>query len=282
MQDRRSLLIDIFSDTLSFFEEVDSLKKDISYTIKNTKFYPSDKYFDLSENQTYTPYIEVNEDKSFAYALKAYKENPYKKIAVLNFASATTPGGGVRSGSSAQEESLCRCSTLYPTLATKYLFEVYYGPNREKRNPLHTDDLIYTPKIKIIKTDDDFPKRLKEKDFVIVDIISAAAPNLREMPNNRYNLETGEPASITDEELYDIHLSRARHILNIAAYHKVDILVLGAFGCGAFRNNPYVVAKAYKKALEEYGKYFLKVVFPIYHREYELDNYLAFKNLLAK
>ena len=280
MIDRRSRLVEIFNDTSSYINETDSLLEAVEYSKKNTKFYPSDKYFDIANNQTHSPYIEVNEYKSFECAMKLAKENPNKRIAVLNFASATSPGGGVRSGSSAQEESLCRCSTLYPCLTTKYLFAVYYGPNRDHGTPIHTDDIIYTPNIKIIKSDDDYPSRLLEKDFVDVDIITCAAPNLRERPNNHFNYENDVLIGMNDEKLFDIHLSRARHILNIAIHHHVDILVLGAFGCGAFRNNPYVVAKAYKKALEENGKYFYKVVFPIYHREYEAENYLAFKEVL--
>lgn len=57
----------------------------------------------------------------------------------MNFASAVNPGGGVRSGSSAQEESLCRYSTLYPTLNQQFLWKKYYEVNRQANDPLHTD-----------------------------------------------------------------------------------------------------------------------------------------------
>ena len=82
---------------------------------------------------------------------------------------------------------------------------------------------------------------------------------------------------ILAEELYQIHLKRAKHILHIAALNNVEILILGAFGCGAFRNDPNVVAKAYKDALEEYKKSFFLIDFAIYTRPDEEENYLAFK-----
>ena len=65
-----------------------------------------------------------------------------------------------------------------------------------------------------------------------------------------------EPVKISRDELYELHLSRAQHILNVAAGQGVDILILGAFGCGAFMNDPNTVARAYSDALKEYAQYF--------------------------
>ena len=275
--DRREQLIEIFNDTLDYINESDELKKSVDESKKETKFYRSGTYLDLSNNPIYEPDIEINELKSFETVFELRKKYKDLKIGVLNFASATNPGGGVTKGSSAQEESLCRCSTLYPLLNNNFLYKNYYWPNRIDGDNLHTDDLIYTPNVLIIKSDEAYPKRLDKKDFITVDIISAAAPNLRGVVANEYNPESSKVKSVTDEELYQIHLSRAKHILNIAAAHQNKIIVLGAFGCGAFRNNPYVVAKAYKEALKEYAKYFVKVIFAIYHRDFEIENYQAFK-----
>ena len=94
------------------------------------------------------------------------------------------------------------------------------------------------------------------EEWFKVDVISCAAPNLRKDVRNRYNVESGNAVSVTDEELYRIHLQRAKHIMSVAAANKVDVLVLGAFGCGAFANNPAVVARASFDALKDYNSYF--------------------------
>ena len=70
-----------------------------------------------------------------------------------NFASATNPGGGVVNGSSAQEEALCRCSTLYFNLNVREMWDGFYTPHRMAHDPLHNDDIIYTPGVVVFKSD---------------------------------------------------------------------------------------------------------------------------------
>jgi uncharacterized protein (TIGR02452 family) len=98
---------------------------------------------------------------------------------------------------------------------------------------------------------------------------------LRFTSNNKYNLNA---ASISKQDLLQLHIRRAKHILHIAAANGVDILILGAFGCGAFMNDPNIVAKAYTIALENYRDYFEKIEFAIYCRDGEMENYKAFKH----
>ncbi|MBO6150860.1 MAG: TIGR02452 family protein, partial [Clostridium sp.] len=82
------------------------------------------------------------------------------------------------------------------------------------------------------------------------------------------------------EELYQLHLQRAKHILHVAAANEAEILILGAFGCGAFMNDPHYVAAAYRDALEEYQHCFDVVEFAIYARGSETENYRAFEEKL--
>lgn len=84
------------------------------------------------------------------------------------------PGGGVKNGSSTQEESLCKCSTLFPTIDRKWLYEKYYAVNCQARDNRHTDASIYSPGVIICKTDGSIPQRMPEKEFVTVDVISGA------------------------------------------------------------------------------------------------------------
>ena len=212
-----------------------------------------------------------------------HKEFPDKKIAVLNFASAMRPGGGVKKGARAQEESLCRCSTLFPTIDRRWLWNEYYDVNRAAKDVRHSDACIYSPGVIICKTDESIPKRMLESEFVTVDVISCAAPDLKKKPYNRYNPETGRAINVDNHELFDIHLKRARHILHIAAANRVDILVLGAFGCGAFHNDPEVVAEACKDAIldDQYKDKFDLIEFAIYCKATETRNYEAFNRRIG-
>jgi len=267
--------IKVFLDTINYIENNEFLSDAVNKSRRNTKIYKEKINLNFCINKS--GIVNVTKNRSFDAAMRLQKHYPDKKIGVLNFASATNPGGGVTKGSSAQEESLCRISTLYNVLNSKYLLEHFYTPNRLKNNPLHDDTVIYTPDIVICKSDNASPTRLKKEEFIKVDVLTCAAPNLREKPANSYNLGEGNAVKVSDQELYEIHLKRARQILNVALVNNIDILVLGAFGCGAFKNNPYVVAKAYKDILKEYRNYFDLIEFAIFINEYNKENYLAFK-----
>ena len=281
MYDRRERLIQVFEDTKTFIREEPTLAQKAAEARQATEFYPAEVYPQISAQPDKAGAIRVTKHKTFEAAMLLHREHKDWRIAVLNFASATTPGGGVTKGSSAQEESLCRCSTLYPALTAPSLWDAYYSVNRAARNPLYTNALIYTPGVVICKTDDDYPERMEEKDWVEVDVITCAAPNLRQRPGNMYNLDQSAPVVVSPEELLALHKSRARHILTVAASKGVDAIVLGAFGCGAFHNDPTVVAEAYKDVLEEMKGYFSLIEFAIYCRPQETANYDAFRRTLA-
>ena len=200
---------------------------------------------------------------------------------MLNFASATNPGGGVTHGSSAQEEALCRCSTLYPCLNTKEFWDDFYGPHRKANNPLYNNDCIYTPGVVVFKGDISFPERMKEEDWYSIDVITCAAPNLRERPSNAMNPNAGtRAAKITKAELLDLLEKRIEKIFAIAAQNGAEVLILGAFGCGAFCNPPEIVAKAFATVQERYSGCFKTIEYAIYCRDYETANYDEFCRMM--
>ena len=270
--------INIFNDTLDYIKSNKTLSDSIFHSSKTSIIYREKVTFNGKEIKR--GIVTVTTNRTFEAAIKLRNKYPNKRIAVLNFASATNPGGGVTKGSSAQEESLCRCSTLYPVLGSNYLFRNFYLPNRQEHNPLHNDKIIYSPNIVICKSDDGNYRRLRENEFVHVDVISAAAPNLRERPTNRFNNDGYNHVSVSNKDLYDLHINRGRQIIESALVNNVDILVLGAFGCGAFKNDPEIVSDAYKDLMKEYCKYFDEIEFAIYCREYDKENYVIFKNKL--
>lgn len=109
------------------------------------------------------------------------------------------------------------------------------------------------------------------------------SPNLRREPSNHSNPHAGSLRTVSDAELFDTHVGRARRICEVVVVNGVDALVLGAFGCGAFRNDPWIVARAYKSVLAEMGGYFDLVEFAIFCAPgRESENLRAFSQMLME
>ena len=265
----RDDMVEVFHDTESFCKTDENLKQAILDSIKATVFYEADDYPPLPKRRFKKTTISVVKRRSLDAAISMQRKYLELKIAVHNFASATNPGGGVKHGSRAQEESLCRCTTLYPVLNTEENWKRYYTVNRELADPLYDDACIYTPEITVCKSDIDRPTRLPRDKWDLVDVITIAAPNLRKF-------------EINDDELFDIQETRVRHMFTVVAHHGAEIFVTGAFGCGAFQNNPEVVANVYKKILPEFDGFFKEIVFAIYCRPNEIKNFETFKKILER
>ena len=215
--------------------------------------------------------------------LEAASAYPGKKVCVLNFASATNPGGGVTRGSSAQEEAICRCSTLYFSLIEQSMWKGFYAPHRAQKNPLHNDDCIYTPGVVVFKTDTAAPMAMPPEEWYTVDVLTCAAPNLRERPSNRMNEGDGHiRTKISRGELRQLHVKRMRRILGIAAEEGSEVIILGAFGCGAFCNPPEIVAEAMKTSIQEYRMAFETIEFAVYCPPHDSRNYQVFDHMFRQ
>ena len=276
---RREENINIFQDTLRIFQENECLIKATKVAQENQQVIPETEILDDARTILYDnpATVIVSKKRSFE-AASAYKD---QKVCVHNFASASNPGGGVKNGANAQEECLCRCSNLYLCLKMPKLWDDFYFPHRTARNPLHNDDIIYTPGVRIIKSDTATPELLPESQWFNVDIITCAAPNLRERPGNSYNPGDGSvPVKITDKALLQLHEKRLRKILDVAYIKGNEIVILGAFGCGAFSNNPYVVATAAKNVIEDYLYKFKIIEFAIYCNPRDDSNYKTFMGII--
>lgn len=272
--------IKVFRDTQAWIKSDPVLAASVNNAKENTKVYWEDVYPSFQINGVCKESVEVTPERTFEAAMRLRKEDAGAKIAVLNFANAFTPGGGVTIGASAQEECLCRCSTLYPLLYRRSLRDTFYKHHHTLNTPKASDALIYTEGVVICKTDESYPKRMRSEDWVSVDVITMAAPDLRQN-GNQYAELIGNGTYMNHAELFGYHVKRAIHMLTVAAHKGADMLVLGAFGCGAFENDPAVVAKAYKTALEEFPKVFKKVVFAVYCRKENTENYDVFKKVLG-
>lgn len=258
-------LISCFQDTVNFSVN-GPLQKRTAQIKQANKVYREDfkskKRVNHNEAQ-----ITVLEGTSFAVA-KQYV--PDGRIAVLNFANPHHPGGGVEKGAMAQEECLCRSSNLYPCLTDENVAKDYYGYNKELRHHFFSDRLIYTRDVTVFKTDDPVPGMLPEEEWFNVDIITCAAPYL---VKRKYTNFTA---------LCDLLKRRIKNIFEAAIDNDVDVLILGAFGCGAFKNPPRVVAKAFNEVIKEnnYKSAFTHIVFAIKSTTNN-DSSMACPNLVA-
>jgi uncharacterized protein (TIGR02452 family) len=206
------------------------------------------------------PAIEVTGETTVAACRRLAEVDPV----ALNFASARNPGGGFLSGAKAQEEDISRCSALYDCLLTA---PGYYAANRADPSLLYTDHLIYSPRVPFFRDD---ALDLLERPFA-VSIITSPAPNAGE-------------ASRRDDARADITatlLRRAAHVLAVAEAHGHRTLVLGAWGCGVFRNDPDEVAGVFAGHLlgadAAFAGAFERVVFAVYDRSAAQTNLGAFR-----
>ncbi|MDT7783001.1 MAG: hypothetical protein QOF58_1420 [Pseudonocardiales bacterium] len=167
-------------------------------------------------------------------------------IAALVFASARNPGGGFLNGAQAQEESVARSSALYPCLLAAGDFYRYH---RAHEDLTYSDRVIYSPRVPVFR--DDKGKLLDEP--YPVSFLTAAAPNRSAIVRNQPEREAGIP---------DALFGRATRVLHVAAAHGHRRLVLGAWGCGVFGNEPQVVAETFREVLRE-NRFFDHVVFAV-------------------
>lgn len=274
---------EIFQDTARLCETHPVLKKAIENSINSQELIAEKDRFEFSDFDRYTEKCSLIVSKKRTYeAAFPYVRDGLKTV-VLNFASSTNPGGGVVNGSSAQEESLCRCSTLYFCLKDQKMWNTFYLPHRKFGTPLHNDDCIYTPDVVVFKSDTGDPKLLQDQYWYRVNVLTCAAPNLRERPSNEMNPGDGDRAvKISPKDLQELHEKRLRRILSIAAAKGNEAVILGAFGCGAFLNDPEVVAQASKTVVREFSLAFKKIEFAVYCGPSDQKNYFVFQRVLGQ
>lgn len=187
------------------------------------------------------------------------------QIGVLNFASAKNPGGGFLNGAMAQEESLAASSTLYLTLTAH---EEYYRANRAQTSMIYTDHAIYSPRVLFFR---DGRFRLTN-DPVEASVLTLPAVNMGQVILKGEDRQQARQAMRRRMEL----------ALAIFASQGARHLVLGAYGCGVFRNDPAQVAAWWKELLEAgWGERFDSVFHAVLDRSRDGGCIGAFHNLFG-
>lgn len=234
-------------------------KKEIDACVKETKIYTmSSLQKELAEPKLGMLKMRVVEMDSVSGAFESY----YGRTAILNFASYKFPGGGFLAGSRAQEECLCHESFLYNVL--REFEESYYEKNRGELNrALYKHKALYSPNVVFEHNN----------EVCSFDVITCASPNF----------STAEKF-VTREENNKVMRQRIRFVLDIAKKNNVDTLVLGAWGCGVFRQDPEFVAKCFAEECKSVlGDVEMNVVFAVIPPlPNQTDNCTPFKREIEK
>jgi uncharacterized protein (TIGR02452 family) len=245
-----------------FYINPQGKRVDLSSSLRKSKsaqrtYFPNEK-ISLTVNHNYDRKYKVVLNDSLSAAFDLQKNG--QRVLVLNYGSAKNPGGGWLKGARAQEEDLCRRSGLIYCIRDN---EMYKDPGKDM---FYKDWIIYTPDVPVFKNK--YGDLLEH--YFLCSFLTSAAPNAKVL------LECG----VHESDITPVFKNRIRKILSVAADNNEENLILGAWGCGAFGNNPVIVARLFKEVLtKEFSKSFKQVFFAINKPD---SNYTAFVNEFGK
>lgn len=221
------------------------IEEQVEASVRGTVSYPPDQMVQVTMKQSGPKLVDVMNETTLEAAKKMIEFG--FKPAVLNFASATSPGGGFLTGARAQEEYLARSSALWACIRENAM----YSYHRERKDPFYSDYVIYSPDVPVFRDDDG---ELLEIPYPCSMITSPAvhAKGVRRYCSEREN------------EISAAMWNRILKVLAVAGKHGHQALVLGAWGCGAFGNSSGEIARLFRKALQDqFSGAFEHVVFAI-------------------
>ena len=231
--------------------------------VTDSKYYETEALDELVENTPITSRFDTSFIVQHATTIQAIQEldkQGYSDVMALNFASAKNPGGGFLNGAQAQEESVARSSGLHNCQMAEF---DYYERHRNMKSCMYTDGMIYSPKVPVFRKDDGvlIP-------YILTSIITSAAVNAGVVRRK-------EPSIAA--QINDVMRRRIDKMLALSAAQGHEVLILGAWGCGVFQNDPNEIATLFKEHFDhKYKGVFRKVVFAVYAKNEKFIN--AFKN----
>lgn len=232
-----------------------SIQDEQAFAEANTKLYTpaeSDQLIANRVSQKMNPKTEIMViSETTLNAVRQLIDLGHENVLCLNFASAKNPGGGFLGGAQAQEESIARATGLYPCLLKA---DGYYKANRSKKSCIYTDHMIYSPAVPIFKNEEGENLRHLASTSVITAPAVNAGVVIKREPDKIDLIET-------------VMRRRIEKVLTIALEYDHQTIVLGAWGCGVFRNDPNDLARYFREVIDEkFENEFRKIVFAIYSK----------------
>ena len=220
----------------------------------------SKAFFQDDRTQTFDTNFSC-ENESTVAAIHRFYQTGLRPLGVLNFASAKNPGGGFLSGAVAQEESLAISSGLYYTQTRN---KAYYDINRSSQSMFYTHTAIFSPEVVFFR--DEGLELVEEPS--LASVLTLPAVNLSLIKKSESALKQSEI----------LMMYRMRLCLAIFQHYQIEHVILGAFGCGVFKQKPQQVAKWWEALLEgEFKHQFKQVHFAVLDASKKQDNILAFQ-----
>jgi uncharacterized protein (TIGR02452 family) len=242
-----------------------NLEKELEVCLSSTKFYSSENLEKLLDNQTLERIFETKYEilriPTVDAILKIAQEENHEKIMCLNFASAKNPGGGFINGAQAQEESIARVSALY---SSQLKAPEFYEKHKDMKSCIYTDSMIYSPLTPIFKNNNGEVLN----NLVFCNFITSAAVN------------TGVVKRVEQDLINKIEklmFNRIDKMLALSYENENETLILGAWGCGVFQNDPILISNLFKKHFDaKYKNVFKRVIFAVFTKNDDLFNNFKF------
>ena len=243
-QDQQNKLCQTYRDTIQYFRYFSrkNLPRSILYNVTDD-LNISDSINDTSDDLSHVTTQEVCNEDTLDMALRysAFSKGP-NDILVLNMASKWKPGGGVRTGKTAQEEDIFRRTNAFMT-------------HPEQWYPLDDESVIYSPEVHIVR--DSSYNYLQEKHCAKVSMLAVHA-----IKNPRIMKSAFTTKYVAGED-YELMTAKIESIFKIAILHGKRTLILGALGCGAYNNPIDEIISIFQKAIAKYGIYFDHIGFAV-------------------
>lgn len=245
-----------------------SIASEVAYAKANTRAFSAGADFTSTRAFADSTRIDVTSETTARATQRLVLDESEEPghTACLNFASAKNPGGGFLSGARAQEEDLARRSALYACQLTQ---KHHYDANRACGTPVYTDSLLWSPLVPFFRDD----RLVFVEQPWLCGVLTAPAPNMGAMLKRDASARPLVEAALA---------RRAAYVLAVLAHVEQRVLVLGAWGCGVFQNDPAFVAHTFASLLDgEFKGVFARVVFAIHDSSADKSTLHAFERRLT-
>ncbi len=245
----------------------EDIKKTVSSSLRETNvFYHIGQY---TPKQKYKTKYEIVQTDSVTAATAEKIIDPNAKILLVSFGNNQQPGGKYLQGSIAQESDIFRRTTISHILDSDEVRDKCYPINDLKSDVTR---VVHTPNVHVMRSSEKSEFQFLSEAEILkyrIDLCTVSALNKNDPEESRLFNASG---NLTREGL-EITRKRIETTFQLAVKSKSDVLITGAFGCGAYDNDPFDIMDAFNEVIEKYHGAIPKVIFAVLGK----DEYQKFR-----